>query len=461
VPCRCATKTGILNVASRQHDRWTEAHVRRLFWRAGFGPTTPEVRYWAKRSKSETIDWFMRGGAGPPRPRFPKPTVDGKPLDPINEYAHDVLWWLDKMIRGPRPLSEKMTLFWHDHFATFDQDRPLLIAQNKMLRRDALGSFRRLLTDVTKDPAMLLFLSLVDSTKQEPNENYARELMELFTLGKGYTEKDIREAARALTGFRAKRRGDGTVAVLYDRKAHDATGKTIFGHRGNHDYRDVLDLCIAHPQHAPFLVSKLWEYFVGTPIEPSARTRLARVYRRSDHRIAPVVREILEHPALYRSLDAPDMIKSPVVFVAGALRGCGQGITRANWAPILDGMGQLPFRPPSVAGWEWGSAWLSTNTMHVRFDAGNWLLLDRRRVRNGATPKGDTPREAVARARSAVGRPWTSSATDAQLLKLATRLLSDEPDPAGGYRMPPQQRADMCQRALRQLLLCGPDAQVH
>ena len=205
-----------------------------------------EARYWAARSRGETIDWLLRGGSGPPRPRFPKPQLDGKPLDPINEYGQDVLWWLDKMVRTPRPLVEKTTLFWHDHFATLDQDRPLQIAQNKMLRRDGLGSFRRLLTDVTKDPAMLLFLSLADSRKEEPNENYARELMELFTLGKGYTEKDIREAARALTGFRSKRRGDGSVAVLYDAKAHDATSQA--------DLRQARQLRLprrARPLHRP------------------------------------------------------------------------------------------------------------------------------------------------------------------------------------------------------------------
>jgi uncharacterized protein (DUF1800 family) len=441
---------------SRHHDRWTEAHVRRLFWRAGFGATTKEARYWARRSRRDAIEWLINGGDGPPRPRFPRPQIDGRQLDPVNVYGHDVLWWLDKMVRTPRPLTEKLTLFWHDHFATLDQDRPLQIAQNKMLRRNCLGSFRRLLTDVTKDPAMLLFLSLADSTKDEPNENYARELMELFTLGEGYTERDIREASRALTGFRSKRRADGSIAVLYDDKAHDATSKKVFGKTGDFDYRDVLDLCIGHPQHAPFLVSKLWEYFVGTPIEPTARKRLARLYRREGHRIAPVVREILEHPALYRELDAPDMIKSPVVFLVGALRACGDGVTRDDWVYLLDGMGQQPFRPPSVAGWDWGTAWLSTNAIHVRFNAANILLQGRRHVRDGASPQSDSPREAVARARSAVGRPWSSAATDAQLLKLATRLLS-APVP-GNER---QRRADMCQRILRQLLLCGPDAHVH
>jgi uncharacterized protein (DUF1800 family) len=441
----------------RTRDRWTEAHVHRLYWRAGFGASTKEARYWARRSKGEMIDWLLDGGAGPTQ-ALPSARIGGRPLDPINEYGQDVLWWLDKMLRTPRPLIEKMTLFWHDHFATIGPDRPLQLAQNKMLRRNALKSFRALLHAVTKDPAMLLFLSLSNSDKREPNENYARELMELFTLGSGYTETDIREASRALTGFRSAYRGDGNVTIAYDRSEHDHGAKKIFGERGNFDWRDVLDLCIAHPNHAPFLVEKLWDYFVGTPIEPSAHTRLADVYRHSGHQIKPVVREILEHPALYRGLDAPDMVKSPVVYLVGALRACRQPITRDDWVHLLEGMGQRPFSPPSVAGWKWGTAWLSTNTMRSRFDAANALLQDRRQVGDGETPKGDGPRAAVARARSAVGRPWTSPATDAELLKLATRLLSDA---RGADRASRQQRADMCQRALRQLLLSGPDAHVH
>ena len=117
----------------------------------------------------------------------PAPRANGKPLDPVNEWGHDMLWWLDKMVRSQRPLQEKLTLFWHDHFATRDQDAPLMLAQNRKLRQHALGTFPELLRTVTTDPAMQSFLSLVDSDKREPNENYARELMELFTLCLLYT----------------------------------------------------------------------------------------------------------------------------------------------------------------------------------------------------------------------------------------------------------------------------------
>ena len=435
--------------------------MRRLFWRAGFGATPREARHWARRGKRATIRWLLEGGRSP-APRLPAPNVEGRALDPVNEWGHDALWWLDRMVRSRRPLEEKLTLFWHDHFATTDQDTPMMLAQNRTLRRGAFGRFPNLLRAVTRDPAMLLFLSLANSDPEEPNENYARELMELFTLGRGYSERDIREASRALTGFRAEWNDDGSVRTWYDREFHDPGRKRIFGHAGRFDWQDVLRLCVRHPAHAPFMVDKLWAYFVGGPAPRPVRRRLAQAYRRSGHRVKPVVGAILSHPALYEDLGAPTLVKSPVVFVAGALRSAGQGIEREQWRWMLESMGQSLFRPPSVAGWDWGTAWLSSNAMHVRFDAANQLLdTPRVRVDDGSTPAGLPPRRAVARARRAVGDPWTSARTDAELLRLARRLLGERKLAEGEWRQPKQQRADMCQRVLRQLLVCGPDAQVH
>ena len=446
----------------RRPDGWTERHVRRLFWRAGFGATPREAAHWARKGKPATIRWLLHGGPAP-LPRIAGPRTEDGPLDPLNEWSHDVLWWLDRMIRSPRPLQEKLTFFWHDHFATTDQDTPMMLAQNRTFRKHALGHFPKLLRAVTTDPAMLLHLSLANSDPEAPNENYARELMELYTLAKGYTERDIRQAAKALTGFRADWQDDGSVRTSYDREYHAKGRKRIFGKRGNFDWKDVLALCVDHPAHAPFMAEKLWDYFVGTPITRGTRAQLARTYRRSGHRIKPVVAEILAHPALYRRLDEPGMVKSPVVFVAGALRSTSQGIERDSWGWLLSGMGQQLFRPPSVAGWEWGAAWLSSNSMHVRFDAANHLLdTPRLKVENESTPEKLSPAKAVALAKRAVGEPWTSRQTDAELMRIARRLLDDrEKLPGGRWRQDKQTRADMCQRVLRQLLLCGPDAQVH
>jgi uncharacterized protein (DUF1800 family) len=436
---------------------WTEAHVRRLFWRAGFGATPEEASRWAGRGRDATIKFMLDGGGGPELVG-PAPDI-GQPLDPVNEWGHDVLWWLDRMVRSQRPLVEKMTLFWHDHFATLDQDTPLMLAQNRKLRRHALGDFRRLLREVTRDPAMQLFLSLAGSTKYAPNENFARELMELFTLGKGYSERDIREAARALTGFQDRWENGDFKGIRYDKRLHDTGVKRIFGKRGRFDWRDVLELVVAHKNHPPFLVGKLWDFYVTSPIDRRTRSRLAKLYRRSRHRIKPVVAEILKHPALFSDLDRPDMVKSPVVFVAGNLRMAGAGVQTDDWAWLLGGMGQQLFEPPSVAGWEWGPPWMSTNTIKARFSAVTHLTRKGAQLHlpDGSTPPDLSPADAVARARAAVGEPWTSAETNGSLERMAASYFSDL-RPSDRRR---QQRADMLQRALRHLLLSGPDGQLH
>ena len=378
--------------------------MRRLFWRAGFGATPREAAHWARRGKAATIRWLLNGGPAPV-PRVPAPRTDEGPLDPLNEWSHDGLWWLHRMVGSPRPFQEKLTLFWHDHFATTDQDTPMMLAQNRTLRRHALGSFPVLLREVTTDPAMLLHLSLANSDPDAPNENFARELMELYTLARGYSERDIREAARALTGFRADWNDDGSVRTYYDREYHDRGRKRIFGKRGRFDWRDVLALCVAIRR-----TRRSSSRSCGASSFPRrfrvARGTRSRTYRRSGHRIKPVVGAILAHPALYRRLDEPTMVKAPVVFLAGALRSIGQGVERDSWGWLLQGMGQQLFRPPSVAGWEWGTAWLSSNSMHIRFDTANYLLdTPRLRVEDKSTPEGLSPargRACQARSRRAV-----------------------------------------------------------
>jgi uncharacterized protein (DUF1800 family) len=437
---------------------WTEAHVRRLFWRAGFGATPAEARRWAVRGRVATLNWVVDGGPGP-RLRGSAPTVKGKPLDPVNEYGHDVLWWLDRMVRSQRPLVEKMTLFWHDHFATADQDTPLMLAQNTTLRRGALGSFRGLLGAVTRDPAMQLFLSLANSDKQAPNENYARELMELFTLGSGYSELDVREAARALTGWESRYANDRFQGIRFNAEAHDPGGKRIFGRSGPFGTDDVLDLVVAHPKHAPFLVTKLWSFFVAEPPRRATVRSLAALYRRSGRRIKPVVRAILSHPSLYRSLDAPDMVKAPVVFVAGALRATGQGVHNDDWVWLLSTMGQTLFQPPSVAGWEWGPAWMSSNSMRARFDFAN-VMLDQPHLK--VPEDSGNPRLAAAnqlrRASAVTGAPWLSARTRSALMSLAAGSYRDlRADDDQGRRT----RATLLARSLRHLMLAGPDAQLH
>ena len=437
---------------------WSEAHVRRLFWRAGFGATAAEARTWARRGRRATLDWIVDGPPGGTKLHGPAPRVDRRPLDPVNEWGHDQLWWIDRMVRSNRPLVEKMTLFWHDHFATSEQDTPLMLAQNRLLRSHALGSFRALLRGVTRDPAMQLFLSLADSTKEHPNENYARELMELFTLGRGYSERDVREAARALTGYRSRWSDKGFGGIRYEPDEHDDGVKRILGKKGRFGVDDVLDIVCDHPRHAPFLVSKLWGFFIATPPSPATVRALAATYRRSGLQIKPVVRQILSHPALYRNLDAPDLVKAPVVYIAGALRTTGSHVNDDYPVWLSAMMGQQLFRPPSVAGWDWGPRWMSSNAVRQRFVLGNYIVSNGRpTVRKGAYKASMRPEQAVAVAIEAVGSPPVSTAERAALTRMAAHWFDDIP---ASWRDDADWRAETLQRTLRHLLVSGPGAQL-
>ncbi|HEY6759708.1 MAG TPA: DUF1800 domain-containing protein [Baekduia sp.] len=436
---------------------FSEAHVRRVLWRAGFGATAHEARRWSRRGRAATIDWLLSpNGRKAPLVPGPKPMK----LDPANEYGHDMLWWMDRMVRTTRPLEEKMVLLWHDHFATRDVDTPLMLRQNALFRRRALGSFPALLSDVMQDPAMGTFLNLIGSYKDEPNENFARELMELFTLGEGngYTEADVREAARALTGYVRGREVGGVLrSTRFEPKNHDPGVKRIFGHRGHWGPHDVLRLCVAHHAHAELLVRKLWSFFVDEPLPTSTRVRLQRVYTGSGHRLKPVLREILDHPLLYGHLDAPTLVKSPVVAIAGMLRATRLGVKTDDWVWVTAGMGQRLFAPPSVAGWDWGPAWMSSNGMRMRFVAANVALSQPGlEVKDKDTPIDLSPREQLDRALTALGHPWASARTQKGLMALAKGYRS-----MAGQEWQQQVAADMTQRALRHLLLSAPDAQVH
>ena len=441
-------------------QKWTKAHVRRVFWRAGFGATPAEASKWVKRGRKDTIDWLMRGD-GPAELKGPSPSADGKPIDRENEFGHDALWWLDRMVRTTRPLEEKLTLFWHDHFATRDQTVPLMLRQNELLRAHALGEFPKLLRAITLDPAMQQFLSLAGSHKSAPNENFARELMELFTLGSGYTEDDIREASRALTGFVAVRENGRTTGVRFDAARHDAGVKTIFGKRGTWGWEDVLRLCLEHPAHAPFMVEKLWAYFVGTPILPSTRTKLAKVYVDSGLRISTLVRRMLDHPHLYKDLDRPWMVKWPVVFVAGQLRTMGAPVDRRAWVYLMGSMGQRLFAPPSVAGWEWGPLWMSSNSMRARFIAAGELLRKGApaHVPDGSIDPGLSAKGHLDLANAVLGAPAVSPATRTALERMAAAALA-APEASSTSETTRRRHAEALQRSLRQLLASCPDNQV-
>jgi uncharacterized protein (DUF1800 family) len=444
----------------KRKPAWTEAHVRRLFWRAGFGATAEEARRWAGRGRRATLDWIV-GGDGPAELRGPAPSADGKPLDPANVPGHGVIWWLDRMVRSTRPLEEKMTLLWHDHFATRDVERPLMLRQNEMFRRRALGGFDDLLRDATLDPALQIFLSLMGSHKRAPNENFARELMELFTIGTGYTEDDVREASRALTGFVGVYENGRVKDVRFDPERWDPGTKTIFGRTGAWKWDDVLRLCLEHPGHPGFLVTKVWDYFIPAPIPEATRKKLATAYARSGRRIAPLVRSVLDHEKLYADLDRPSQVKWPAVFLAGQLRYAGAAVTRTAWSYSLANMGQTVFQPPSVAGWDWNDLWLSSNAMRARFLVAGELVSTQGplAVAKGSVEPGLSAADHLGKAIAAVGVPHVTRSTRLVLERMLSTSLA-MPEAMHREESVRRRHAEQVQRAVRHLLISGPENQV-
>ena len=424
--------------------------AERLLWRAGFGPRRGEPAQLAKKGLRDAVRSLTR----PPAESLsgPEPRADGLPIAPYDAVGHDHLWWLDRMVRTNRPLVERMTLVWHDWFATSNAgigQQRLLLDQNQLFRTHALGSFSDLLLGVTKDPAMLVWLSGFRNTRFSPNENYARELMELFTLGvnRGYTETDVREQARALTGWRAQRQRDaGYVNFLYDSRLHDSGQKTVFGKTGAYDWQDACRLCLEHSGHPSFFVKELWSYFV--PVAPDKKTQvgLEKLYR-SSYKIRPVVEAILQHPTLY---EGPRMVKPPTVFSAGLLRAIGGQMTTQLWFRVGTLSGQRLFYPPDVSGWN-DSRWLDTSTFRGRWFLALLALEPFRGDERTASGASGDPEKLDDRALDFLGRPTLTTETRDQLRRFAKAALP----PAKKYGSAPE----IVERSLRQLIAVSPDYQ--
>jgi hypothetical protein len=429
------------------------AQAERLLWRAGFGPRPGEAKRLAKKGLIGAVRSLTR--PGPDRLIGPEPVDDrAQPIAPADAFGHDHLWWLDRMVRSNRPLVERMTLVWHDWFATSNDgvgSQREMLHQNEVFRRRWLGSFRQLLLDVTKDPAMLVWLSGNRNTRRSPNENYARELMELFTLGagRGYTEDDVREQARALTGWRNDYvHGVGRTNYRFDPAQHDPGTKTVFGKPGAWNWEDACRLCLEHPGHAPFFVRKLWSNFVPTPPSASTQRGLERLYR-SGFRVRPVVEAILSHPDLY---EGPRMVKPPIVHTAGLLRHLGRGIDNTQWPRLGQQGGQRLFYPPDVGGWD-DTRWLDTSTFRGRWFLADWAL--RPFALEERTPVPMDATELLNRALAFWGKPALTYKTRRSLLLFAKRSLADATD--NSYKQ--QTYGAQIEKALRQLIATCPELQ--
>jgi uncharacterized protein (DUF1800 family) len=434
----------------RYRGRFGPDEARRLLWRAGFGPRPGQAERLAKHGLDRAVHSLTHPHSK--RLKGPRPVdSDHRPLAPRDAWGHDHCWWLDRMVRSEAQLVERMTLVWHDWFATSkaNSTQGLMLRQNALLRRHALGSFERLAIEITRDPAMLLWLNGVDNRKDDVNENYARELMELFTLGagRGYSERDVRQMARALTGWRSDwSDGRGPHNFRYDREWHDKGVKRVLGRKGRFDWRDAARLSVRHKKHPSFLVEKLWGYFIPTPPPRGTARALERMYVAHNRNVRPLLDAILRHPHLYD----PDrrMVKPPVVQAAGMLRAVGRGIDTDAWSWLCGEAGQMLFEPPNVSGWD-DTRWLDTATFRARWQMASEIC-NQARLDDDAKVSGK-PKELVRRA----SRFWhtpLSGGTRGALERYARTAMAtaDEPWKRESYPV-------LTENALRMLVAVSPD----
>ena len=358
------------------------ADARHLLNRAGFGASDAEVREFAPLSRAEAVERLLAGART--EPTLAPPAFVSEPFVPYyrvrgldaEERAAELrtrlqqgfalrAWWLHEMAVTPSPLTERMTLFWHGHFATSQQkvrSVRLMYAQHALLRREALGNFGRLLHGIARDPAMLVYLDNAGSRREAPNENFAREVMELFTLGEGnYGERDVKEAARAFTGWSLDR---DTGEYRYRRAWHDGGEKTVLGRTGRLDGAAVLDLLLAHPRTAEHITAKLWREFVSPVPEAAEVKRLAQVFRGGGYEVRPLLRAMFLSDAFWAQDHRAALVKSPVDVVVGTLRTFAiQPMDYRPAAFAVAALGQNLFAPPNVKGWPGGESWIDASTL--------------------------------------------------------------------------------------------------
>jgi len=349
-------------------DRSTVAHLLR---RLTFGPTAAEVDTATAAGVTATIDAALAPIGRPVT--MPPAGVAGagkEARQAARRQARDAAWWWLRRMAEQPGAAEKLTFFWHGHWATSVQkvrSMPLMLAQQQTLRRYGGGDTGALVRAMLRDPALIVWLDGQRSTRAAPNENLARELMELFTLGAGaYTEDDVKAGARVLTGWRASR-ASSTATFVPAR--HDPAPVTLLGRTGTFDADSYADLLVRHPAHLPFLATHLWVRY-GSGAAPDAAT-LARLTAAGRSTTA-LLRAVVTDPAF--AATAGGLVKQPVEWLAGAVRQLGIDLgalpegRRGQFLNALRALGQVPFRPPSVGGWPAGVAWLTTSSTRARLE---------------------------------------------------------------------------------------------
>jgi uncharacterized protein (DUF1800 family) len=353
-------------------EPWDLRKVSHLHRRAGFGATWAQMQRDLAAGPAASVGRLLK----PPAPADDEAQVIASLRQGVLDSADpDRLkaWWLYRVLYDADPLGEKLTLFWHGHFATSNrkvQGVTAMLRQNDLLRRRARGPFGQLAGEIVGDAAMLAWLDGSGSKKERPNENFGREFLELFTLGVGhYTEKDVREAARAFTGYSVEN-GRG----LFTESDHDAEAKTFLGRTGAWGPADVVRITLEQPACAEFLCRKLYRFFVSDTSEPGPELLrpLADEMRRTGYDVGHVVGVILRSRHFYSRVAYRQRVKCPVEFSAGLVRALDvprPDVRLLALTLACDRQGQELFYPPTVKGWDGGRAWLSSTTVLER---GNW-----------------------------------------------------------------------------------------
>jgi hypothetical protein len=408
-----ATWTGDLSPLAASD--WTYARARHLLERAGFGATPDEIARVAAMTPQQAVDWLVdyektdngalapfdeSGIWDPGMDPFPPSRAEAvrlarehgeglgekvlpagaqRRLQPVvDKFFYSLmangietqrlgLWWANRMLTTKRPLEEKLTLFWHGHFATGEnkvRDYRMMFQQNLMFRAHASGNFRDLLVGLLKDPAMLVFLDNGENIKTHPNENFGRELLELFTMGVGnYSERDVREAARAFTGWT-----NDVLVFKLNTEQHDAGVKTFLGRTGPLGGEEIIDIILAQPVTAEFVAAKLYRFFVREEIAEATKVALGRTFRDSGYQLKPLMKRILLSRDFFSEPSMATEIKSPVHLVVSTYKKLGlkELPTIPDFGRMTAGLGQALYDPPNVAGWAGGRTWITPSTLLER-----------------------------------------------------------------------------------------------
>lgn len=388
-------------LAPLSSSHWDFASAAHLLNRAGFGGTPSQIEQLAALGLDQAVASLVNYETIPdptPNPDWAHPDPDRiaqykaarQTADPmekrkLQQQENQLIqrqmvelrgWWLRRMAYGHRPLQEKLVLFWHGHFATSMEkvkEPYFMWRQNDLFRRQAMGKWPLMLIEVAQDPAMLVWLDQAQSRQQHPNENFARELMELFTLGEGhYTEKDVTEAARAFTGWSLDRENE---AFIYRPFLHDEEEKVVLGRRGNLDGHDVIAQIVAQPQADRFITAKLWNFFAGQMPSMELNDALAAVFRQNDHQFKPLLDTMFRCEEFYAADVLKNQVKSPVQWLVGSVKMLERPLPPPLLClGMLRQLGQDLFAPPNVKGWDGGVTWITTNTLLTRYNDAQTLV---------------------------------------------------------------------------------------